>query len=111
MAALQGAADPSANRSAATPETAPPDTTVPVVIEADVAVIGGGTMGTGIAMAYANSGVRVLLKEVDDAALARAMATITKTWDSAVAKGRFDAYERDRRLSLITPTTTQMPHG
>ena len=70
------------------------------------AVIGGGTMGTGIAMAYANSGVRVLLKEVDEAALARAMATITKTWDSAVAKGRFDAYERERRLSLITPTTT-----
>src|SRR4029079_6201252 len=33
------------------------------------AVVGAGTMGGGIAMSYANAGIPVLLKEVDDAAL------------------------------------------
>jgi len=62
-------------------------------------------MGTGIAMAYANAGLRVVLKEVDAAALLRGVATIRRTYESAVAKGRFDGAERDKRLALITPTT------
>ena len=41
---------------------------------ARAAVIGAGTMGGGIAMAYANAGIPVLLKDVDQAALDRGMA-------------------------------------
>ena len=42
------------------------------------AVVGAGTMGGGIAMTYANAGIPVLLKDVDDAALQRGLATIRK---------------------------------
>ena len=55
---------------------------------ARAAVIGAGTMGGGIAMTYANAGIPVLLKDVDQAALDRGMATIRKNYESSVAKGR-----------------------
>src|SRR5436190_1103051 len=42
------------------------------------AVVGAGTMGGGIAMTYANAGIPVLLKEVDEAALQRGLATIRR---------------------------------
>ncbi|HEX2689669.1 MAG TPA: 3-hydroxyacyl-CoA dehydrogenase NAD-binding domain-containing protein [Kofleriaceae bacterium] len=70
------------------------------------AVIGAGTMGGGIAMAYASAGIPVLLKEVDAAALERGMATIRKNYESSVAKGKLgqDAYQKT--MALIMPTTT-----
>jgi 3-hydroxyacyl-CoA dehydrogenase len=70
------------------------------------AVVGAGTMGGGIAMSYANAGIPVLLKEVDDAALQRGLATIRRNYEASVAKGRLtqDAYERT--MALITPTTS-----
>ncbi|MGE0703027.1 MAG: enoyl-CoA hydratase-related protein, partial [Vicinamibacterales bacterium] len=52
------------------------------------AIVGAGTMGAGIAMAYASAGIPVLLKDVDETALARGLATIRKNYDSSVAKGR-----------------------
>ena len=42
-----------------------------LVLFARAAVVGAGTMGGGIAMAYANAGIPVLLKDVDQAALDR----------------------------------------
>lgn len=69
-------------------------------------IVGAGTMGVGIAMAYANAGFNVILKDVDDAALQRGVSAIRRTYESGVAKGRFDAAEGDRRQSLITPTTS-----
>ncbi len=68
------------------------------------AVVGAGTMGSGIAMAYANAGLPVVLKDVDGAALDRAMTAIARHYESAVAKGRLESYRRDRALALITPT-------
>jgi 3-hydroxyacyl-CoA dehydrogenase len=70
------------------------------------AVIGAGTMGGGIAMAYANAGIPVLLKEVDQAALERGLATIRKNYESTVSKGRMTAEAMARTMALITPTTT-----
>jgi 3-hydroxyacyl-CoA dehydrogenase len=70
------------------------------------AVVGAGTMGGGIAMAYANAGISVILKEVDQAALDRGLATIRKNYESSVAKGRITSEARDRTLALITPTLT-----
>ena len=70
------------------------------------AVVGAGTMGGGIAMAYANAGIPVLLKEVDQAALDRGLATIRKNYESTVAKGKMTAEAMTRTLALITPTTS-----
>ena len=60
------------------------------------AVIGAGTMGGGIAMAYANAGIPVLLKDVDQEALDRGLAIIRKNYESTIAKGKMtpEAMER-----------------
>src|SRR4030095_10945783 len=70
------------------------------------AVVGAGTMGGGIAMSYANAGIPVLLKEVDQTALDRGLAVIRKNYESSVAKGRLtpDAYAKT--MALISPTTS-----
>jgi 3-hydroxyacyl-CoA dehydrogenase len=70
------------------------------------AVVGAGTMGGGIAMSYANAGIPVLLKEVDDPALQRGLATIRKNYESSVAKGRMTPQAFERTMALITPTTS-----
>lgn len=68
------------------------------------AVVGAGTMGGGIAMNYANAGIPVLLKETDQAALDRGLATITRNYANSVKKGRFSQEVMNERLALITPT-------
>src|SRR5262249_25356939 len=70
------------------------------------AVVGAGTMGGGIAMAYANAGIPVLLKEVDPPALDRGLATIRKHYAGSVHKGRLSQQQMDQRLALIRPTLT-----
>ena len=69
------------------------------------AVIGAGTMGGGIAMSYANVGIPVLLKDVDQAGLDRGMATIRKNYESTVSKGKLSPEAMAKTLALITPTT------
>src|SRR5439155_1683522 len=68
------------------------------------AVVGAGTMGGGIAMTYANAGIPVLLKEVDQAALDRGLATIRKNYAATVQKGRLTQQQMDERLARIEPT-------
>jgi 3-hydroxyacyl-CoA dehydrogenase len=70
------------------------------------AVVGAGTMGGGITMAYANAGIPVLLKEVDQPALDRGLATIKKNYAGSVHKGRISQQQMDQRLALIQPTLT-----
>jgi 3-hydroxyacyl-CoA dehydrogenase len=70
------------------------------------AVVGAGTMGGGITMAYANAGIPVLLKEVDQPALDRGLATIRKNYAGSVQKGRLSQEQMDQRLALIRPTLT-----
>jgi 3-hydroxyacyl-CoA dehydrogenase len=93
-----------ADREAAKVPDVPKDT--PVAAIASAAVIGAGTMGGGIAMAYANAGIPVLLKDVDDAAVQKGMATIRRNYESTVAKGKMSAEAMAKTLALITPTTT-----
>ena len=69
------------------------------------AVIGAGTMGGGIAMAYANAGIPVRLKEVTQEALDRGYATIRKNYERSVRRGRFTPEYVQQRLALITPQT------
>jgi 3-hydroxyacyl-CoA dehydrogenase len=73
---------------------------------ARAAIVGVGTMGGGIAMAYANAGIPVLLKDVDQAALDRGMSVIRRNYESTAAKGRVTPEDVARTLSLITPTTS-----
>jgi 3-hydroxyacyl-CoA dehydrogenase len=82
----------------------PKDT--PVLPVNRIAVIGAGTMGGGIAMVFSNAGIPVLLKEADQAALDKGMATIRKNYENSVRKGRFSQAVMDERMARITPTTT-----
>ena len=68
-----------------------------------VAVLGAGTMGGGIAMVFANAGIPVLLKEVDQPSLDRGMANIQKNYANSVKRGRFTQQFVDERLQLIKP--------
>src|SRR5262249_12897029 len=49
-----------------------------------VAIVGAGTMGGGIAMACANSGIPVLLRDTNEGALAGAVETIRKNYEASV---------------------------
>ncbi len=70
------------------------------------AIVGAGTMGSGIAMTYANAGIPVILKDVDQRSLERGMTMIRQSYESAVTKGRLTPDALTRRLALITPTTS-----
>jgi 3-hydroxyacyl-CoA dehydrogenase len=70
-----------------------------------VGVVGAGTMGTGIAMCALNAGLRTILVEQGDDALARGLNRIRSTYDGAVKKGRIDRAEADRRLALLECST------
>jgi len=80
----------------------PKDT--PLIPIKRAAVVGAGTMGGGITMAYANAGIPVLLKEVTQEALDKGMATITKNYAATVKKGRLTQAQMDERLARIQPT-------
>jgi 3-hydroxyacyl-CoA dehydrogenase len=69
-----------------------------------IAVVGAGTMGGGIAMVFSNAGIPVLLKEADQGALDRGMATIQKNYANSVKRGRFTQQFVDECLQRIEPT-------
>jgi 3-hydroxyacyl-CoA dehydrogenase len=83
----------------------------PAIPVNSVAVVGAGTMGGGIAVAFANAGISVLLKEADQAALDRGLATIQKNYLSSVKRGRFTQQFVDERLKLIKPTLSYDDFG
>jgi len=75
----------------------------PLIPINSAAVVGAGTMGGGIAMVLANAGIPVLLKEADQAALGRGIATIQKNYASSVKRGRFTRQFVDECLQRIQP--------
>jgi 3-hydroxyacyl-CoA dehydrogenase len=79
----------------------PKDTPLPPIRSA--AVVGAGTMGGGIATVFANAGIPVLLKESEQAALDRGLATIRSNYSNSVKRGRFTQEYADERMALITP--------
>ncbi len=93
-----------ADREVAKVPDVPKDTPTKEITRA--AVVGAGTMGGGIAMNYANAGIPVLLKEVDQAALDRGMATIRKNYEVTMSKGKMTAEQVEKTMALITPTTS-----
>jgi 3-hydroxyacyl-CoA dehydrogenase len=93
-----------AERAVARVPGIPKDTAVFPI--AKVGIIGAGTMGGGISMACANAGISVRLKETEQAALDRGMASIRKNYESSVKKGRFSQSVMDQRMALIQPQLT-----
>jgi 3-hydroxybutyryl-CoA dehydrogenase len=71
----------------------------------NIVVIGGGTMGNGIAHAAAASGFDVTLVDVSEAILQKAVGTIKTNLQRGVDKGKMTAEERDAVLGRIRPET------
>ena len=68
-----------------------------------VAVIGGGTMGSGIATALLEAGLSVILAEQSDACAEQARARVQKNIDQKLAKGRLSAEQaRETAARLVT---------
>lgn len=66
-----------------------------------VAVIGAGTMGGGIAMVFANAGIAVTLVEMEQAALDRGLGIIRKNYEATMKKGRLTEAQVEERIALI----------
>jgi 3-hydroxybutyryl-CoA dehydrogenase len=71
-----------------------------------IAVIGSGTMGSGIAQAFAQSGFSVILQDVSLPALDRARAGIEKSLAKFVEKGKLSSGERDATLGRLSTAAT-----
>ncbi|GAB6850983.1 3-hydroxybutyryl-CoA dehydrogenase [Paraburkholderia kururiensis] len=70
-----------------------------------VGVVGAGTMGNGIAQTAAVAGLKVIMIDVTDAALAKGVATLTSSLERLVAKDKLDAATRDAALARIETST------
>jgi 3-hydroxybutyryl-CoA dehydrogenase len=68
-----------------------------------VGVVGAGTMGNGIAHIFARHGFRVLLCDVEQRFLERALETISKNLDREVAKNKITAADKSAALERIEP--------
>jgi 3-hydroxybutyryl-CoA dehydrogenase len=70
-----------------------------------VGVVGAGTMGNGIAHVFARSGYEVILCDVEQRFLERALDTIRKNLEREVAKNKITVADKDAALSRIQPAT------
>ena len=75
-----------------------------------IAVIGAGTMGNGIAHVFAQNGYKVNLVDISQASLDKGMATITKNLDRMISKEVIDGAKKEATLSNIT-TYTNLKEG
>jgi len=71
----------------------------------NITVIGGGTMGNGIAHVFAQNGFEVTLVDVAAAALDKALATISKNLDRQVVKGTITEADKAATLRRVHPMT------
>ena len=76
----------------------------------NIAVIGAGTMGNGIAHTFAQSGFKVNLIDISKASLDRGIATITKNLDRMIAKEKISEADKSKTLANIT-TYTNLAEG
>jgi 3-hydroxyacyl-CoA dehydrogenase len=75
------------------------------------AVVGAGTMGGEIAQVIANSEIPVVLKDVDQKFVDQGIEKARSLWQKRVDDGKMEADELDRKLALITPTTSYDAFG
>lgn len=76
----------------------------------NIAVIGAGTMGNGIAHTFAQFGYSVSLIDISQVALDKGLGTISKNLDRMIAKEKITAADKQNTLSNIT-TFTSIPDG
>ena len=67
-----------------------------------VAVLGAGTMGGGIAMSFVNAGIPVTIIETSDEPLQRGLGIIRKNYEATAARGGMPADAVDKRMGLLT---------
>src|SRR5690606_37201335 len=76
----------------------------------NIAVIGAGTMGNGIAHTFAQNGFKVNLIDISEKSLEKGMATISGNLDRMIAKGGLSEDEKSTALGNIV-TFTQTEEG
>ena len=72
----------------------------------NIAVIGSGTMGNGIAHTFAQFGYQVQLIDISQTALDKGIATITKNLDRMVSKEKISEADKEKTLAQITTYTS-----
>jgi 3-hydroxyacyl-CoA dehydrogenase len=75
------------------------------------AVVGAGTMGGEIAQTIANADIPVALKDVEQKFVAQGLEKARSVWQGRVDAGKMDEAERERKLALITGTTSYEDFG
>jgi len=70
-----------------------------------VGVLGAGTMGAGIAQAFASFGIHVILRDIDSAFVERGLATVNGNLDRLVAKGKLQLGEKQAIVDRVAGTT------
>jgi 3-hydroxyacyl-CoA dehydrogenase len=75
------------------------------------AVVGAGTMGGEIAQVIANSDIPVVLKDVDEKFVDQGLDKARSLWQSRVDAGKMEGSELERKLALITGTTSYEGFG
>jgi 3-hydroxybutyryl-CoA dehydrogenase len=70
-----------------------------------IGIIGSGTMGNGIAQICAQAGLNAILQDINEAALAKGMATISGSLDRAIKKGTLSEDGKATLLAKIKTTT------
>jgi len=70
-----------------------------------IGVIGAGTMGNGIAQAFAAKGYDVIMQDIAEPALAKGLATVSGSMDRLIKKGALTEEEKKATLSHIRTTT------
>jgi 3-hydroxybutyryl-CoA dehydrogenase len=70
-----------------------------------IAVLGAGTMGNGIAHVFARAGYNVILRDVDQRYLDRALDAISKNLDREIKKGKLPESEKPAVLARLRPVT------
>lgn len=69
-----------------------------------VGIVGGGLMGTGIAINFLNAGFPVTILELTPESLKKAVGSIEKIYQSQLAKGKLSIEKLQARMALLTPT-------
>jgi 3-hydroxyacyl-CoA dehydrogenase len=91
-----------AERAAAKIADVPEDT--PLRKIAKVAVVGAGTMGSGIAANFLSAGIPVVLLEAKKEALDKGQAVIRGNYEASAKRGRLKPQQVEERMALLKPT-------
>jgi len=67
-----------------------------------IAVIGGGTMGAGIAVAALRAGLPVTMVEADEAAVERGRSNVARNFDGFVSRGRMSEQQKAEHMDRLS---------